>query len=121
MNLFDKYVKMPSTEQEWINEIKGFVENYELSCTGVCDGFHNYVCSKLKNHDNMGLVGYSNRFLKLIIEPPGSTHDVRLLRNIGLFKQILNGQGLPYKTVDLGDKYGKIPLVTIGDSAFARF
>ena len=69
----------------------------------------------------MGLVGYSNRFLKLIIESPGSTHDVRLLRNTGLFKQILNGQGLPYKTVDLRDKYGKIPFVTIGDSAFARF
>ena len=33
----------------------------------------------------------------------------------------LNGQGLPDKTADLGDEYGKIPSVTIGDSAFLRF
>ena len=33
VNLFDKYVKMPSTEQEWINEIKGFIGNYEFACT----------------------------------------------------------------------------------------
>ena len=38
-----------------------------------------------------------------------------------MLKQILNEQGLPDKTVDLGDEYGKIPLVTIGDSAFPRF
>ena len=28
---------------------------------------------------------------------------------------------LPNKTIDLGEKYGKLPLVTIGDSAFPRF
>ena len=67
VNLFDEYVKMPSTEQEWINEIKGFIENYEFPCIGDRGGFHVYVCSKLKNHynfkaryliSNVGLVGY---------------------------------------------------------------
>ena len=52
VNLFDEYAKMPSTEQEWINEIKGFIENYEFPCIGAWDGFRVYVCSKLKNHDN---------------------------------------------------------------------
>ena len=33
VNLFDEYVKLPSTEQEWINEIKGFIGNYEFACT----------------------------------------------------------------------------------------
>ena len=121
---------MPSTEQEWINEIKGFIENYEFPCIGAWDGFHVYVCSKLKNHynfkhrhsiSNMGLVWYNKRFLNLTFGAPGSTHDSRFLRNTGLFKQILNGQGLPDKTVDLRDEYSKIPLVTIGDSAFPRF
>ena len=69
----------------------------------------------------MGLVGYNKHFLNLTVGAPGSTHDARFLRSTGLFKQILNGQGLPDKTVDLGDEYGKIPLVTIGDSAFPRF
>ena len=69
----------------------------------------------------MRLVGYNKRFLNLTVGAPGSTHDARFLRNTGLFKQILNAQGLPDKTVDLGDEYGKITLVTIGDSAFPRF
>ena len=69
----------------------------------------------------MGLVGYNRRFLDLTEGPPGRTHDARFLRNTGWFKQILNGLGLPDKTVDLRDEYGKIPLVTIGDSAFSRF
>ena len=117
-NLFDEYVKIPSTEQEWINEIKGFIENDEFPCIGAWDGFHVYLCSKLKSHynfkhkysiTNMGLVEYNNRFFNLIVGAPGSTHNARFLRNTGLFKQILNGQGLPDKTVDLGDEYNKIP------------
>ena len=47
VNLFDEYVKMPSTEQEWTNEIKGFIESYEFPCIGAWDGFHVYVCSNL--------------------------------------------------------------------------
>ena len=69
----------------------------------------------------MGLVEYNNRFLNVTVGAPGSTHYARLLRNTDLFKQILDGQGLPDKTVDLGGEHGNIPLVTIGDSAFPRF
>ena len=50
VNLFDEYVKMPSTDQEWINEIKGFIENDEFPYIRAWDGFHVYLCSKLKNH-----------------------------------------------------------------------
>ena len=39
VNLFNEYVKIPSTEHEWINEIKGFIENYEFPCIGAWDGF----------------------------------------------------------------------------------
>ena len=119
---------MPSTEQEWLNEIKSFIENHESPCIGAWEAF--YVCSKLKNHcnfkhrysiSNMGLVGYNKFFLHLPVGATGSTHDARFLRNTGLFKQILNRQGVPDKTIDLGDEHGKIPSVTIGDSAFPRF
>ena len=48
VSLFDEYVKMHSIEQDRINEIKGFIENHEFWCIGACDGFHFYVCSKLK-------------------------------------------------------------------------
>ena len=67
--IFDEYVKMPSTEQEWLNEIKSFIENHESPCIGAWEAF--YVCSKLKNHcnfkhrysiSNMGLVGYNKIF-----------------------------------------------------------
>ena len=67
------------------------------------------------------MVGYDKRFLNLTVGAPGSTHYARFLRNTDLFTQILNGQGLPDKTVDLGDEYGKIHLVTIGDLVFPRF
>ena len=47
----------------------------------------------------MGLVGYNKRFLDLTVGAPGITHDARFLRNTGWFKQILNGLGLPDKTL----------------------
>ena len=47
VNLFEEYVKLPSTEQEWINKIKGFIENYEFPCIGAWDGFHVHISSKL--------------------------------------------------------------------------
>ena len=48
VNLFVEHVKMPSTEQEWINETKGFIENNEFPRIGAWDGFHVYLCLKLK-------------------------------------------------------------------------
>ena len=47
VNLFEEYVKLPSTEQERINKIKGFIENYEFPCIGAWDGFHVHISSKL--------------------------------------------------------------------------
>ena len=48
VNLLNEYTKMPSTEQEWINETKDFIENYEFLCIGAWDTFPIYVYSKLK-------------------------------------------------------------------------
>ena len=47
----------------------------------------------------MGLFGYNKRFLNLTFGALGSTQDAKFLRNTGLFKQILNGQGLPDKSL----------------------
>ena len=76
-----RHVRLPETEQEWENEIRGFIENYEFPCIGAWDGFHVYVSTKLKScysfkkwytMTTMGLVGYNK---------PDSTHHTRLLRN----------------------------------------
>ena len=40
---------------------------------------------------------------------------------LGFIEKLLKGEGLPNKTIDLGEEYGKLPLITIGDSAFPRF
>ena len=78
--LYDVHVRMPSTDQEWEAEIRGFIENYEFPCVAAWDGFHVYVCSKLKNFfsfkkrystNNLGLVGYNKRFLNAVIGAPG--------------------------------------------------
>lgn len=128
--LYDEFVFMPQTEDEWKNEIKGFIENYAFPCIGAWDGFHVSVATRLKNYysfkhkytvTNMGLVGYDKRFLQLTCNAPGSTHDARLLRRSKLYQDIQLGHGLPNKYVNLGDDLGDIPLVTIGDSAFPQF
>ena len=129
-NLYNEYVYMPKTEDEWIKECNGFIENYEFPCVGAWDGFHVHVCTRLKNYysfkkiytiTNMGLVGYNKRFLALRAGAPGSTHDARLLRCSKVFKDVIAGDAIPDKAIDLGDGIGGIPLVTIADSAFPRF
>ena len=130
MHMYSDFVRLPCNENEWANELRGFIENYEFPCIGAWDGFHVYISSKLKNFynfkhrysiSNMALVGYNKRILDLTVGAPGSTHDARFLRNTSLYRKILHGDALPNKTVNLGDDYGEIPLVTIGDSAFPRF
>ena len=70
--MYDVYVSLPVTEQQWIEELTGFIENYGFPCVGVWDGFHVYLNSKLKNNfsfkkrysrTNLGLVSYNKRFL----------------------------------------------------------
>ena len=127
-SLFDEFVRLPETEDEWVEECKSFMENYEFPCVGAWDGFSVHVASHLKNYfsfknkytiTSMGLIGHNKRFLHLTTGAPGSTHDARLLRHSSLYKDISNGDGIPNKSIDLGDA-GKIPLATVGDSAYPR-
>ena len=69
---YDRYVRLPTTNEEWQNEIRGFLENYEFPCVGAWDGFHVYSNSQLKNYfnfkkrysmTNLGLIGYNKRSL----------------------------------------------------------
>ena len=127
--LYDRYVRLPETEEEWTAEIKGFTENYEFPCVGAWDGFHVYVSSQLKSYfsfkkrysiSNNGLVAHNKRILYAAAGAPGSTHDARLLRHTSLFKDIVSGDAIPDQQLELGD-FGTIPLVTVGDSAFPKF
>ena len=79
----------------------------------------------------MGLVSYNKRFLAATVNAPGSTHpatvnapgsthDATLLRHTFVFN-VVSGRALPDKTINLGDEYGEIPQVTIGNSAFPRY
>ena len=68
----------------------------------------------------MGLVSHNKRFLAACVDAPGSTHDSRLLQHTKVFNDIVAGQVLPDKAINLGSKYGSIPLVTVGDCAFPR-
>ena len=63
--LYNRYVKLPRTDEEWEAELKDFLENYEFPCVNAWDGFHVYVSSKLKSYfsfekrysmSNLGLV-----------------------------------------------------------------
>ena len=109
--LYDRYVRLPETEEEWTAEIKGFTENYEFPCVGAWDGFHVYVSSQLKSYfsfkkrysiSNNGLVAHNKRILYAAAGAPGSTHDARLLRHTSLFKDIVSGDAIPDQQLELG-------------------
>ena len=128
-NFYDDYVKLPTTDEEWLSELRGFVENYGFPCIGAWDGFHIYINSKEKCNysfkkrytiNNLALTSYNKRFLYAAVGAPGSTHDSRMLRESSFFDNVMNGEAIPDRTFTLGD-YGDIPLITVGDSAFPRF
>ena len=50
VSLYDRYVRLPTTDEEWQNEIRGFLENFKFPCKGTWDGFHVYINSQLKNY-----------------------------------------------------------------------
>ena len=127
-SLYDESIKFPSSEEEWVQECKSFIENYEFPCVDTWDGFHVNITTRLKNHysfknkyivTSMSLVGHNKRYLYLTTGAPGSTHVARLLRHCSLFCTICNDGGISNKSVNLGNT-GEIPLITIGDSAFPQ-
>ena len=124
--LYDRFIYMPRTTEEWTQELKGFLENWEFPCVGAWDGFHVYVSTTLKNFysykkrysvTNMGFIGYNKRFMFAAVGAPGSTHDSRLLQNCNIYSEIERGNVLPKNSLNL-HPHGKIPLATVGDSAF---
>ena len=51
---------------------------------------------------------------------PGSTHDARLLKESSIYSDIINGNVIQDRVVQLRD-FGETLLVTTGDSAFPQF
>ena len=122
--LYNRYVKLPRTDEKWEAELKSFLENYEFPCVGAWGNFHVHVSSKLKswfsfkkryNMSNLGLASYNKKFLYCAVGAPGSTHDTRLQRNSSIYQKIVTGRAIPDGVIDVGE-HGKIPLVTVGDS-----
>ena len=116
---------LPSTEEEWKNELKSFLKDWGFACVAAWDGFHVYICSNLKNFysfkkrysvTNMGLIAANKRFLWVGVGTPGSVHDATLLKS-SIFNEIESGHVLPNCQINLPG-YGNIPLATVGDSAF---
>ena len=104
--LYDELVKILQTEEEWVNEFKFFMENYEFPCVGAWDGFHVHVSTHLKHHFNfknyytitsMELIEHNKRFLDLTTGVPGSIHDARLRQHSTLFQEISRGNIIPNK------------------------
>ena len=97
-SLYDRYVPLPTTDEEWQSKIRVFVENCEFPCVGAWDGFHVYINSQLKNYFsfkkrysmmNLGLIGYNKRFLYAAVGAPGSNHDARLLKESSIYVFLL--------------------------------
>ena len=72
--LYDRYVHLPKSADEWKQELKNFLQDWEFPCVGAWDGFHVYISTKLKNFysfkklysvSSMGFIGSNKRFLWL--------------------------------------------------------
>ena len=101
---YDQFVKLPEHSAEWKQELQNFLENWEFPCVGAWDGFHVYVCTKLKNYFSfkkrysvscMGFIASNKKFFWVAVGAPGSTHDSRLLRSCTLFHEIEQGCVFP--------------------------
>ena len=68
---------------------------------------------------NLGLESYNKKFLYCAAGAPGSTHDARMLRNSAIYQKKFTGHTVPDRVINLGEN-GKIPLVTVGDTAFPK-
>ena len=125
--LYNEFLYLPRSDDEWRTDCKLFIENYKFPCVGAWDGFYVHGATTLRYYysfknkytiSSMGLIGHNKRFLHLTTGAPGITHDARLLRHATLFRHIENDVAIPNKTIDLGEA-GEIPFVTL-DSAFPR-
>ena len=45
---YDKYAKLPETDEQWEVEVRVFIENYDFLAVGAWDGCHIHVNSQLK-------------------------------------------------------------------------
>ncbi|CAB4038440.1 Hypothetical predicted protein [Paramuricea clavata] len=115
-DFFDEYGTLPSTEEEWKNELKAFLKDWGFPCVAAWDGFHVYICSNLKNFysfkkrysvTNMGLIASNKRFLWAGVGAPGPIHDSTLLKSSPIFNEIESEHVLPNCEMNLP-----------GDSAF---
>ena len=52
---------------------------------------------------NLDLIGYNKRLLYTAVGAPRSTHDARLLKVSSICSDILNGNEIPDRVVQLGD------------------
>ena len=107
---FNEYVYVPTSKEEWIAECKRYIENYKFPCVSEMNGFHVYVSIHLKNYysfknmytvTNMGLIRYNKRFVALRASAPGTTHDACLLPCTNIFKNIIAGDAVPNKAINL--------------------
>ena len=67
--LYNRFVKLTRTDEEWEVELKGFSENYDFSCLSDRDGFHVYFSSKLKPYFSFKKRYVKSRISELQLEP----------------------------------------------------
>ena len=66
--LYDRYVRFPTADEEWQNEIRGFLNNYEFPCVGAwkpstVETIHAYINSQLQNYFSCKKILYDEFWL----------------------------------------------------------
>ena len=64
--MYDVYVSLPVTEQQWMEELTGFIENY-VYLNSILK--NNFSFKKRYSRTNLGLVSY-NKLFSVLVEFP---------------------------------------------------
>ena len=128
--LGSRYIKLPSTEQEMIEQMRhmenkygfpqafGCVDGTHIPITQPSENAHDYFSYKMKYTLNVQAVcNWKGLFLNVEVKWPGSVHDGRVFANSRI-NNLLRDQQLPMVHREIMPGYDKVPPMLLGDPAY---
>ena len=125
-----KYIKLPATEQEMKDLLKGMENKYGFpQAFGCVDGTHIAISQPTENpHDyfsykqkytlnTQAVCDWRGLFIDVEVKWPGSVHDGRVFANSRI-NRLLKEEKLPMLYKEILPGHDKVPVTLLGDPAY---